>query len=75
MVWKCPPLHLPNWNNLWKWKTEMVKSPCTGKCELDFFDICRKCQRTKDEISRWYVMTDDEKLEVLERLFNDTGNA
>ena len=20
MVWKCPPLHLPNWNNLWKWK-------------------------------------------------------
>jgi hypothetical protein len=23
MVWKCPPLHLPNWNNLWKWKQEM----------------------------------------------------
>jgi hypothetical protein len=23
MVWKCPPLHLPNWNNLWKWKEEM----------------------------------------------------
>ena len=23
MPWKCPPLHLPNWNNLWKWKTEM----------------------------------------------------
>lgn len=23
MVWKCPPLHLPNWNNLWKWKTDM----------------------------------------------------
>jgi len=18
----CPPLHLPNWNNLWKWKQE-----------------------------------------------------
>lgn len=23
MVWKCPPLHLPNWNNLWKWKEQM----------------------------------------------------
>jgi hypothetical protein len=20
MVWKCPPLHLFNWNNAWKWK-------------------------------------------------------
>ena len=25
MVWKCPPLHLPNWNNHWKWKIEMSK--------------------------------------------------
>jgi FkbM family methyltransferase len=24
MAWKCPPLHLPNWNNLWKWKQEMT---------------------------------------------------
>jgi len=23
MVWKCPPLHLLNWNNLWKWKEDM----------------------------------------------------
>jgi hypothetical protein len=23
MVWKCPPLNLFNWSNLWKWKTEM----------------------------------------------------
>ena len=23
MPWKCPPLHLPNWNNLWKWKEQM----------------------------------------------------
>lgn len=25
MSWKCPPLHLPNWNNLWKWKNDMSK--------------------------------------------------
>lgn len=23
MVWKCPPLNLFNWNNLWKWKSNM----------------------------------------------------
>jgi predicted Fe-S protein YdhL (DUF1289 family) len=69
MVWKCPPLHLPNWNNLWKWKNDMVKSPCIGKCTYDItIQQCNDCNRTKDEISRWSVMTDDEKLEVLERI-------
>ena len=72
MVWKCPPLHLPNWNNLWKWKENMVKSPCIGKCTYDITILkCSDCNRTKDEISRWYVMTDDEKLEVLERIMKD----
>ena len=32
---------------------------------------CNDCGRTKEEISTWYVMTDDEKLEVLERLMNE----
>lgn len=91
MVWRCPPLHLPNWNNLWKWKTDMkydqevyealaenerkqslVKSPCIGKCNYDSsLEMCADCGRTKQEISTWYVMTDDEKLTVLERLMND----
>lgn len=54
----------------------MVKSPCIGKCTYDItIEQCNDCGRTKDEISRWYVMTDDEKLAVLERLLNDTGNA
>lgn len=22
MIWKCPPLNLFNWSNLWKWKEE-----------------------------------------------------
>ena len=25
MVWKCPPLHLHNWNNFYKWKEDMSK--------------------------------------------------
>jgi predicted Fe-S protein YdhL (DUF1289 family) len=72
MVWKCPPLNLPNWNNLWKWKTEMVKSPCIGKCTYDITIMqCNDCGRTKEEISTWYVMTDDDKLAVLERIMKD----
>ena len=72
MVWKCPPLHLPNWNNLWKWKIQMVESPCIGKCTYDItIQKCNDCNRTKEEISTWYIMTDDEKLNVLERIMND----
>lgn len=25
MVWKCPPLHLHNWNHFYKWKEDMSK--------------------------------------------------
>lgn len=76
MVWKCPPLHLPNWNNLWKWKKDMVKSPCIGKCTYDItIQKCNDCGRTKEEITAWSTMTDDEKLSVLERLLNDSSNA
>jgi predicted Fe-S protein YdhL (DUF1289 family) len=42
-----------------------VKSPCNGTCTLDFFDICRGCQRTREEISKWYVMSNDEKRAVM----------
>ena len=45
-----------------------VKSPCNGTCTLDFFDVCRGCQRTREEISRWYVMSNKEKLEVKGRI-------
>lgn len=69
MVWKCPPLHLLNWNHVWKWKTEMVESPCIGKCTYDItIQKCNDCQRTKEEISKWSVMSDNKKLQVLERI-------
>ena len=44
-----------------------VKSPCNGICTLDTQDVCRGCKRTREEISRWYVMSNKEKLEVLNR--------
>jgi len=50
----------------------MVKSPCVGKCNYDVsLEVCKDCRRTKTEISTWYVMTDDEKLKVLERIMNN----
>ena len=34
MVWKCPPLHLPNWSNHWKWKQEMNATELADELEL-----------------------------------------
>lgn len=30
MVWKCPPLNLFNWSNLWKWKEKNEGSDNLG---------------------------------------------
>ena len=69
MIWKCPPLNLINWSNYWKWKEDMVASPCVNKCTYNReLQKCEDCGRTADEISRWITMTDEEKLQVLERL-------
>lgn len=47
----------------------VIKSPCIGKCVLDtMIECCTGCGRTKDEISRWYIMTEAEKADVLELL-------
>ena len=49
-----------------------VKSPCIGKCTYDITIMsCNDCGRNKDEISRWYIMTDLEKQKVLERIANE----
>ena len=45
-----------------------VKSPCNGICTLDAQDVCRGCQRTREDISKWYVMSNAEKLEVKKRI-------
>jgi uncharacterized protein len=46
----------------------VVKSPCNGICTLDDQDVCRGCKRTRAQISRWYVMSDEEKLTVLSHI-------
>lgn len=46
----------------------VVKSPCNGICALDDQDVCRGCKRTRAQISKWYVMSNDEKREVISKL-------
>jgi len=46
-----------------------VASPCIGICTLDFMDVCRGCQRTKDEIASWMGLSPSEKQQIVDRLF------
>ena len=39
MVWKCPPLNLFNWSNLWKWKEDMKLYKYTIRYEKTFVTI------------------------------------
>lgn len=43
-----------------------VLSPCTGVCTIDTRGLCGGCHRTLDEIARWSVMGDDERLRLME---------
>jgi predicted Fe-S protein YdhL (DUF1289 family) len=45
-----------------------VKSPCNGVCRLNIFNICKGCKRTREEISRWYVMSSAEKQQIVDRV-------
>lgn len=43
----------------------LVASPCVHVCALDDEDICIGCQRTVAEITRWSLMDNVERREVL----------
>lgn len=47
-----------------------VESPCTGVCQVDFFDVCRGCGRTLEEISEWFFLSNSEKQQVMDRIFS-----
>ena len=49
-----------------------VTSPCVSDCTIDpRTNTCRGCYRTLDEISKWSIMTNEEKQKVLDRIFGD----
>lgn len=44
------------------------KSPCISVCVLDDDDICTGCYRSADEITDWFMASDEQKREVLRKV-------
>ncbi len=42
-------------------------SPCVSICALDDDEICTGCYRTADEITDWFMASNDEKREIIAR--------
>ncbi|HJQ56998.1 MAG TPA: DUF1289 domain-containing protein [Vineibacter sp.] len=46
-----------------------IVSPCVAVCIIDSDSgLCRGCKRTLDEIARWVMMSDEQRIAVLEAL-------
>lgn len=43
------------------------QSPCISVCVLDEDDVCQGCYRTADEITDWFMSSDEQKREILSR--------
>ncbi|MFT4614578.1 MAG: putative Fe-S protein YdhL (DUF1289 family) [Bacteroidia bacterium] len=43
------------------------RSPCVSICVLDEDDICQGCYRNADEITDWFMSSDEQKREILVR--------
>jgi predicted Fe-S protein YdhL (DUF1289 family) len=42
-----------------------IKSPCIHVCTNDTNDICLGCYRSVEEIRKWYLCSDEEKLKII----------
>ena len=45
-----------------------VLSPCIGVCSIDPRGLCEGCHRTLDEIARWSLIGDDERLRLMDEV-------
>jgi len=52
---------------------DAVASPCVNVCKLDSDFVCEGCGRTIEEVLKWPEYTDEQKLAVLNRLFDNKG--
>jgi predicted Fe-S protein YdhL (DUF1289 family) len=44
-----------------------VASPCISVCVLDEQDVCQGCFRTASEVTDWFMASERERREILER--------
>jgi len=49
---------------------DSIESPCVDICELDNDFVCIGCGRSIEEILKWPEYTDEQKQEVLDRIFD-----
>lgn len=47
--------------------SEEPKSPCISICVLDDDDICQGCYRSADEITDWFMASNEEKRAIIVR--------
>lgn len=45
--------------------TTIVQSPCVRNCCLDEADICVGCFRSLEEITRWSIVDNEAKMQIL----------
>jgi predicted Fe-S protein YdhL (DUF1289 family) len=43
-------------------------SPCIGICHLGADGLCEGCHRTTEEIARWMLYTDDQRLHMMDNV-------
>jgi predicted Fe-S protein YdhL (DUF1289 family) len=43
-----------------------ILTPCTGVCTLGEDGLCQGCHRTGDEIARWGLMNDLQRLRLMD---------
>jgi len=49
-----------------------LRSPCIKVCIPDNENVyCTGCDRTLDEIREWWVLSDEDKRKILERIARD----
>jgi predicted Fe-S protein YdhL (DUF1289 family) len=45
--------------------SESIRSPCVAVCALDEDDVCLGCYRTGEEITDWFMASNEQKLEIM----------
>jgi len=52
-------------------KHQQVIDPCIQICTIDSDSgLCMGCSRTAEEINNWFLMTPEEKIELVKKLKN-----
>ena len=55
-------------------KESKIKNPCRLICKYDANSICNGCYRSREEISKWPEYTENQKLEIYNKIIERGGN-